>query len=477
MTELLSPFHLLRRGPVLRSPGWWCWRSQRSLRPPPQAAAYRHPPRGSGHRGWHRGDRGRSGGSPPFVSPPNSADAMAYHMPRVIYWAQAGSVAFFPTPYFNQICLQPLAEYFALHTYLLSGGDRFVNLVACAAFLASIVGVSALAGALGAAPADKLSRRSFAPRCPTGSCRLPAPRTSGCWPCGSSARRISPPARRAVHRPLARPGAGHQGHRLPVRAAAAARRAADSPAAATRAAAWRWIAAGVLLVNTPQYVRNLRLSGSPLGYDSAQGDGVFRWRNEHPGWRSTVSNSHPPHQRTTGRAAARAGTRRCSTPRWRSTARWASTPATAILPGPAAILPAAECQSRSRRQQPLAPASAGGGRRSSPRSRASARGLSTPRPARGAPAVLFLPEVAALRGASGAAAVRAGRAAGRALAGGAAAGDAGPGGLPVPAEHRPASAVAELDPPAHRPAFPLRRHARRQLLPRHGAVEQPRLLS
>jgi len=112
ITELLSPFHALSRWPVagawaillvilvrntprLRLPAWQPVEGTLLLATAAVAAIV---------------------ALTAALSPPNSADAMAYHLPRVVYWTQSGSVAFFATPYLNQIMLQPLAEYFMLHT-------------------------------------------------------------------------------------------------------------------------------------------------------------------------------------------------------------------------------------------------------------------------------------------------------------------------------------------------------------------------
>ena len=47
----------------------------------------------------------------------------------------------------------------------------------------------------------------------------------------------------------------------------------------------------VLVVNGAHYWRNFKLCGSPLGCDSAHGDGRFRWRNDRLGLGPTISNA------------------------------------------------------------------------------------------------------------------------------------------------------------------------------------------
>ncbi|MGD0013186.1 MAG: glycosyltransferase family 39 protein [Bryobacteraceae bacterium] len=86
-----------------------------------------------------------------LVAPPNTWDAMSYHLPRVIHWSQSRSVAFYPTPEIQQLFQPPWAEYSILHLHVLSMGDRFDNLVQWAAFCGSAIGVSLIASLLGAA--------------------------------------------------------------------------------------------------------------------------------------------------------------------------------------------------------------------------------------------------------------------------------------------------------------------------------------
>ena len=280
ITELLSPFHLLERGPLLIAwtltlAAWWRF-SGRISRPSPAtyewvlAALVAVPVLLAA-----------------VLSPPNSADAMAYHLPRVVYWAQAQSVAYFPTPYLNQIMLQPLDEYFMLHTYVLSGGDRWINCIAFCAYAGSILGVSAIAGAMG------LGRHAQA------------------W-----AAVLCATLPNAVLQGSGAKNDFLMGFWLVCAVYFALRRewryfaVAAGLALATKATAYlflpplliyaacvfprrklAWIAAVIFALNVPQYARNWQLSGNPLGFDSAQANGVYRWRNEVPGWRALVSNA------------------------------------------------------------------------------------------------------------------------------------------------------------------------------------------
>ncbi|MCU1237552.1 MAG: hypothetical protein JWP63_5519, partial [Candidatus Solibacter sp.] len=222
-----------------------------------------------------------------IISPPNSADAMAYHLPRVIYWAQYHTVAFFPTPYYNQVMLAPLAEYVTLHTYLLTGGDHLVNLIAFAAYCGSVLGVSAIVAARKLPPRAQGIAALVCATLPNAILQASGAKNdfllTFCLVC-------------AVYFAFRRDA-------LPLALSIAL-------AIFTKATAYLflpplliyvaftlprrkllWIPAAILLINGPQYVRNVKLSGSPLGYDSAQGDGVYRWRNESPGLASLASNA------------------------------------------------------------------------------------------------------------------------------------------------------------------------------------------
>ena len=291
LTEALSPFHLLRRGPLVAAwavvavaAGFFLWR--RGVRPPRVAV---RPEFFEAAIALAIFAIACGVGLTAALSPPNSADAMAYHLPRVVYWAQAGSVALFPTPYLNQIMLQPLNEYFMLHTYVLSGGDRFVNLITFAAFLGCIAGISALARALGMSGRGQ----AFAALCCATLPDLILQASGAKNDCLLALWLVClayfalednlPFAAAALALALATKATAFL-FAPPLLAAILLVRRLDAKRFAL------WCAMAILLFNGPQYVRNLQLSGSPLGFDSAQGDGFFRWRNEHPGWRSTASN-------------------------------------------------------------------------------------------------------------------------------------------------------------------------------------------
>lgn len=86
-----------------------------------------------------------------LIAPPNGWDVTLQHMPRVMEWLAQGSIGLFPTNYYVQDFAPPLAEWMMLHSVLLVGSDRFVNLVQWLACSGSAVAVSLIAEEFGCA--------------------------------------------------------------------------------------------------------------------------------------------------------------------------------------------------------------------------------------------------------------------------------------------------------------------------------------
>lgn len=85
-----------------------------------------------------------------LTAPPNTWDSMTYHMSRVVHWIQNGNVSFYPTHILRQLCQPPWAEYAIAHFQILSGGDRFANIIQWFSMVGSTLGISLIAKQLGA---------------------------------------------------------------------------------------------------------------------------------------------------------------------------------------------------------------------------------------------------------------------------------------------------------------------------------------
>jgi hypothetical protein len=84
-----------------------------------------------------------------FAAPPNNADSMTYHMPRVMHWIQNQTVAHYPTNIVRQLFRPPWSGFAIMQFQILSGADQWANLVQWFSMFGSIVGVSLIAKQLG----------------------------------------------------------------------------------------------------------------------------------------------------------------------------------------------------------------------------------------------------------------------------------------------------------------------------------------
>jgi hypothetical protein len=100
------------------------------------------------------------------ISPPNGWDAVSYHMSRVMYWIQNGSVEHFPTHNLRQVIFSPFAEFCILQLQLIWGGDRLANLVQWGAFAGCLCAVAELVRRFGAGSAAVSAALVFAATLP-----------------------------------------------------------------------------------------------------------------------------------------------------------------------------------------------------------------------------------------------------------------------------------------------------------------------
>jgi len=234
-----------------------------------------------------------------LVAPPNTNDSLQYHMSRVAHWAAQRSLDHFPTPIERQLWMPPFAELAVLNVYVLTAGDRLVNLVQWFSMLLCLMGVSLVAARLGASRRGQALAALFALTLPMGILQSTSTQNDyvtavwllclAYWAVKAHQQPLTP--RDWVVAGLAT-GLGvltkgtFYGFALPF--------LIWLGVSTIRRAGWRpamlFALTGVALVgalNAGAWMRNLRTYGLPLG----PADAVAAHANQTWGWRVVVSNA------------------------------------------------------------------------------------------------------------------------------------------------------------------------------------------
>ena len=227
-----------------------------------------------------------------ILSAPNNWDAMAYHMSRVAHWMTNRDVDLYPAFYSVQLWMSPWAEYAMLHLDVLYGGDRLVNLVELLSMIGTITGVSLIAQELGASVRGQLFAAVAIAALPEGVLEASGAMNTyvgGFWIVVAVYYFLRWNRQQSWDVCFAMGSA--------VGLAILSKGTAYVFLSCVLLACW-WMGSAlarkrllarlpvflaiILASNGPLYIRNYRLSGSPLGFASAFGDDAERQvRNSH----------------------------------------------------------------------------------------------------------------------------------------------------------------------------------------------------
>ncbi len=233
-----------------------------------------------------------------MLSPPNTPDALSYHLTRQLMWLQQRGVQHFVTLDDRALMMPPLCEMMQAHALLLSGGDGWANFPSWLAYGLGLVVASLLARELGAGRAAQALAAVMVATLPMA------------WHAASGAKNdlmvadwLGIFAWFALRLAAAPPGCRQRGEWLAAGVACGLSLATKTtalifvplPLVLLAAAAWRnprgaaLLAGAALLLPAAHAWRNIEWYGTPLGVHRAEDGGAQGL--ELRTWQSVASNA------------------------------------------------------------------------------------------------------------------------------------------------------------------------------------------